>query len=175
MRALGTDHCSLLPVDPYLAPFLHTFKAVSRPFFPRNFPSFARFHRLAKAVPTSPKPDPRAKKQPARPRGPPSIQALSAYETSHLGDLQMTTEPFGMTAGMSSPLCATRYRPQRCDVGTTLADDTFAAISCYTTHRQREREREERERERESRRTYDGLSALTGLPRSIQRTPPSPK
>ena len=51
-------------------------------------------------------------------------------------DLQMTTDPFGMTAGMSSPRCATRYRPQRCDVGTTLADDTFDTISC----RARERE-----------------------------------
>ena len=30
------------------------------------FPFFARFHRLAETVPTSPKPEPRAKKQPAR-------------------------------------------------------------------------------------------------------------
>ena len=35
----------------------------SRPFSPRFFPFFARFHRLAEAVPTSPKPESRAKKQ----------------------------------------------------------------------------------------------------------------
>ena len=33
---------------------------------PRFFSFFARFHRLAETVPTSPKPEPRAKKQPAR-------------------------------------------------------------------------------------------------------------
>ena len=45
-------------------------RAVSRPFFPRFSPFFARFHRLDGTVPTSPKPEPRAKKQPARgPRG----------------------------------------------------------------------------------------------------------
>ena len=54
------------------------------PIFPRFFPFFARFHRLAEAVPTSPKPEPRAKKQPTRPRGGSSIQALSAYGTNHL-------------------------------------------------------------------------------------------
>eukprot|EP01045_Picozoa_sp_COSAG04_P052277 COSAG04_NODE_22191_length_359_cov_0.984615_1_plen_84_part_01 len=37
-------------------------KTVSRPFFTRFFPFLARFHRLAEAVPTSPKPEPRAKK-----------------------------------------------------------------------------------------------------------------
>ena len=33
------------------------------PIFPRFFPFFARFHRLDEAVPTSPKPKPRAKKR----------------------------------------------------------------------------------------------------------------
>ena len=33
------------------------------PIPPRLFPFFARFHRLAEAVPMSPKPEPRAKKQ----------------------------------------------------------------------------------------------------------------
>ena len=37
----------------------HTIYAVSRPFLPRFFPFFARFHRLAEAVPTSRKPKPR--------------------------------------------------------------------------------------------------------------------
>ena len=32
-------------------------------FFPRFFPLFACFHRLAEAVPASPKPEPRAKRQ----------------------------------------------------------------------------------------------------------------
>ena len=36
------------------------------PILPPFFPFFARFHRLAETVPTSPKPEPRAKKQPAR-------------------------------------------------------------------------------------------------------------
>ena len=59
-----------LPVDPSLAPFLRTSQAVSRPFVPRFFSFFARFHRLDEAVPTSPKPKPRAKKEPAMgPRG----------------------------------------------------------------------------------------------------------
>ena len=58
--------------------------AMSRPFPPRVSSFFARFHRLDEAVATSPKPEPRAKKQPARPRGPPSIQALSAYGTNQL-------------------------------------------------------------------------------------------
>ena len=40
--------------------------AISRPLFPRFFPFFARFHRLAEAVPTSRKPEPGAKKQLAR-------------------------------------------------------------------------------------------------------------
>ena len=54
----------------WLAPFLHTFLTVSRPFLLRFFSFFVRFHRLAETVPTSPKPEPRAKKQPARgPRG----------------------------------------------------------------------------------------------------------
>ena len=71
-------------VDPWLAPFLHTFQAVSCPFFPRFLPFFARFHRLDEAVPASPKPEPRAKKQPTRPHGPPSIQSPSAYGTNQL-------------------------------------------------------------------------------------------
>ena len=33
------------------------------PIFPRSFPSFARFHRLAETVPTSHKPEPKAKRQ----------------------------------------------------------------------------------------------------------------
>ena len=52
-----------LPVDPWLAPLVHILWAVSRPFFPRFFPFFARFHRLDEAVPTSPNPESRAKKQ----------------------------------------------------------------------------------------------------------------
>ena len=44
----------------------HLLDVVSRPFPPRFFSFFARFHRLDEAVPTSPKPEPRAKKQPAR-------------------------------------------------------------------------------------------------------------
>ena len=40
------------------------------PIFTPFFPFFARFHRLVETVPTSRKPEPRAKKQPARgPRG----------------------------------------------------------------------------------------------------------
>ena len=62
---------------------LHVLDRIS-PISPRFFPFFARFHRLDKTVPTSRKPEPRAKKQPTRPRGPPSIQALSAYVTNHL-------------------------------------------------------------------------------------------
>ena len=48
-------------------------------------PFFARFHRLDGTVPTSRKPEPRAKKQWASPHGGSSIQALSAYETNQLG------------------------------------------------------------------------------------------
>ena len=51
------------------------------------FPAFARFHRLDGAVPTSRKPEPRATKQPTRPRGGSSTQALSAYETNHLAGM----------------------------------------------------------------------------------------
>ena len=46
-----------------LRPYLAHFPPVFSPFF-------AHFHRLAETVPTSPKPEPRAKRQPARvPRG----------------------------------------------------------------------------------------------------------
>ena len=48
----------------------HGFRPYLAHFCPVFFPFFARFHRLDEAVPTSPKSDPRAKKQPARePRG----------------------------------------------------------------------------------------------------------
>ena len=72
------------PVDPS-CPFLcsHVLDHIS-PISPRFFPLFARFHRLDEAVPTSPKPEPGAKKRTTRPRGPPSIQALSAYGRNHL-------------------------------------------------------------------------------------------
>ena len=41
---------------------LHVLGRIS-PISPRFFPFFARFHRLAEAVPTSRKPEPRAKKR----------------------------------------------------------------------------------------------------------------
>ena len=44
---------------------LHVLGRIS-PILSPFFPFFARFHRLAETVPTSPKPEPRAKKQPAR-------------------------------------------------------------------------------------------------------------
>ena len=44
---------------------LHVLGRIS-PIFPPFFPCFARFHRLDEAVPTSHKPEPRAKKQPAQ-------------------------------------------------------------------------------------------------------------
>ena len=43
---------------------LHVLGRIS-PILSPFFPFFARFHRLAETVPTSPKPEPRAKKQPA--------------------------------------------------------------------------------------------------------------
>eukprot|EP01045_Picozoa_sp_COSAG04_P016731 COSAG04_NODE_1423_length_6828_cov_13.718978_1_plen_254_part_00 len=59
-----------IPVDPSCPFLVHTFKTISHVFSPRFLPFSARFHRLDEAVPTSPKPEPRAKKQPARgPRG----------------------------------------------------------------------------------------------------------
>ena len=56
------------PVDPSCPFLFHTLKAISRPFSRRFPPFFARFHRLAEAVPTSPKLEPRAKKR--RHKGP---------------------------------------------------------------------------------------------------------
>ena len=41
---------------------LHVLGRIS-PIFPRFFPFFARFHRLAEAVPTNRKPEPRAERQ----------------------------------------------------------------------------------------------------------------
>jgi len=48
----------------------------SRPFSPRFLSFAARFHRLAEAVPTSPKPDPRAKKKAL----PPSFDTADANQ-----------------------------------------------------------------------------------------------
>ena len=57
------------PRSQVIPPFLSLFTRF-RPYlahFPPVFSGFfARFHRLDEAVPTSPKPEPRAKKQPAR-------------------------------------------------------------------------------------------------------------
>ena len=52
--------CQLIP--PVLSLFTR-FRPYLAHFFPRFFPLFARFHRLAEAVPTSRKPEPRAEKQ----------------------------------------------------------------------------------------------------------------
>ena len=74
---------STTPPDQVIPTPSHLLGRIS-PIFSPFFPFFARFHRLDEAVPTSPKPEPRAKKQPIRPHGPPSIQALSAYGTNQL-------------------------------------------------------------------------------------------
>ena len=55
----------VIPPLPSLFTLLRPYLAHFCPVFPRFFPFFARFHRLAETVPTSPKPEPRAKKQPA--------------------------------------------------------------------------------------------------------------
>ena len=54
-QLIQSIHPSVDPSFPFL---VQMFQIVSRPFFPRFFPFFARFHRLAEAVPTSPKPEP---------------------------------------------------------------------------------------------------------------------
>eukprot|EP01045_Picozoa_sp_COSAG04_P001605 COSAG04_NODE_55_length_30619_cov_12.038991_4_plen_279_part_00 len=52
--------------EPVRVPSLFTrFRPYLAHFPPRSPPFLARFHRLAEAVPTSPKPEPRAEKQPA--------------------------------------------------------------------------------------------------------------
>ena len=78
--AEGTLLAQVIPPLPSCSHFLGH---ISPNFYP-FFPFFARFHRLDEAVPTSPKPEPRAKKQPARPRGGSSTRALSAYGRNHL-------------------------------------------------------------------------------------------
>ena len=64
----ATDGIQVIPPLPSLFTLLRLYLAHFFPVFSRFF---ARFHRLAETVPTSPKPEPRAKKQPARgPRAP---------------------------------------------------------------------------------------------------------
>ncbi len=59
-----------LPFATQVIPPVPSLFTLLRPFFPRFFSFFVRFHRLAETVPSSPKPKPRAKKQLARgPRG----------------------------------------------------------------------------------------------------------
>eukprot|EP01045_Picozoa_sp_COSAG04_P033050 COSAG04_NODE_6690_length_1277_cov_0.829372_1_plen_289_part_00 len=58
-RGGGRRAVKVIPTPP------HFLDRIS-PIFPPFFPFFARFHRLAETVPTSHKPEPRAKKQPAR-------------------------------------------------------------------------------------------------------------
>ena len=53
------------------------------PIFSPFFPVFARFHRLAETVPTSPKPEPRAKKQPAK--GPRPSDLGPSFDTPDAG------------------------------------------------------------------------------------------
>ena len=55
-----------LAVDPWLAPDRPHFLGCISPILSPFSSFFARFHRLDKAVPTRPRPEPRAKKQPAR-------------------------------------------------------------------------------------------------------------
>ena len=65
------------PLARFLRPYIAHFPAVLSRLL-------RVFRRLVEAVPTSRKPEPRAKKQPASPHGGSSIQALSAYETNQL-------------------------------------------------------------------------------------------
>ena len=61
---------------------------MSRPFFPRFFSSFARFHRLDETVPTSPKPEPRAKRRrqgDQERRTPPFVRHPRCSGKDHLG------------------------------------------------------------------------------------------
>ena len=62
-------------------------------FFPRFFPFLARFHRLAETVPTSPKPEPRAKKRRREDqefRTPPFVRHRRCRGKHQLGSVERT-------------------------------------------------------------------------------------
>ena len=103
----------VIPLRPYLAHF--------PPVFSRFFPFFARSHRLDEAVPTSPKPEPRAKKQPARgPRGENSPHSLGTPDanqrTNWKANAAMIASLFGLANLFGVPTPAHEKRKRSCSL-----------------------------------------------------------
>ena len=123
-----------LPFATQVIPPVPSLFTLLRPFFPRFFSFFVRFHRLAETVPSSPKPKPRAKKQLARgPRGENSPlrstrQALTKGSPGCLGVAFATPRPLDLT---SSVLAATS-RSSPC---SSLTNACGSCPDCLATTR----------------------------------------